>query len=73
MAFALSEIFVTAGTPDNVLGVPAHQAAYYDILIRDSLGNYRKLLNDVTLSPEMGLYLNMFRNDKPDASVGRHA
>lgn len=73
MAFALSEIFVTAGTPDNVLGVPANQAAYYDILIRDSLGNYRKLLNDVTLSPEMGLYLNMFRNDKPDASVGRHA
>lgn len=73
MAFALSEILVVGGSPDQATGQAPNLAAYYDILVSDSLGNYRKLLEDVTLSPEMGLYLNMFRNDKPDASVGRHA
>jgi uncharacterized protein (DUF1800 family) len=73
MAFALSEIFVVQGLPDSATGVPANLAAYYDILVNDSLGNYRKLLEDVTLSPEMGLFLNMFRNDRPDPARGRHA
>lgn len=73
MAFALSEIFVVQGLPDQATGVPANLAAYYDILVNDALGNYRTLLEDVTLSPEMGLFLNMFRNDKPDPAIGRHS
>ncbi|HTY03994.1 MAG TPA: DUF1800 domain-containing protein [Rhodocyclaceae bacterium] len=68
MAFALSEIFVITDPDDGV-----QVAAYYDILVRNALGNYRKLLEEVTLSPAMGLFLNMFKNDKPDPATGRHA
>ena len=54
VAFALSEIFVVSdnnGTLDNsAIGM----AYYYDILIRDAFGNYRQLLQDVTLSPGDG-------------------
>lgn len=68
MAFALSEIFVITAPDDQ-----AEVAAYYDVLVRNALGNYRTLLEAVTLSPAMGLFLNMFKNDKPDPATGRHA
>ena len=71
LAFSLSEIFVVSAPDDS--GAQARVAAYYDILVRNALGNYRTLLEEVTLSPAMGLFLNMFRNDKPDPSTGRHA
>jgi len=64
MAFALSEIFVISqdsSLEDDNEGA----AAYYDLLVRQSFGNYRQLLEDVTLSPMMGTYLSMIRNQKP--------
>lgn len=64
VAFALSEILVISdqsGLGDYKNGL----ANYYDILIRNSFGNYRTLLEDVTLSPMMGLYLSMLANQKP--------
>ena len=73
MAFALSEIFVVGANDDGATGNNASIAAYYDLLVSNALGNYRALLEAVTLSPEMGLFLSMFRNDKPDAASGRHA
>lgn len=73
MAFALSEIFVVGGNDDDATGKNANLAAYYDLLVRNALGNYRTLLEDVTLSPEMGLFLSMLKNDMPDSSTGRHA
>jgi uncharacterized protein (DUF1800 family) len=73
MAFALSEIFVIGISDDGVTGNNAQVAAYYDVLVKNALGNYRTLLEDVTLSPEMGLFLNMLKNDKPDPATGRHA
>ena len=39
----------------------------YDTLLKHSFGNYRELLEDVTLHPAMGLYLGMLRNQKADA------
>ncbi|MBX2824674.1 MAG: DUF1800 domain-containing protein [Gammaproteobacteria bacterium] len=65
VAFALSEIFVVSardGLGDEQLGL----ANYYDILIRNAFGNYRDLLQEVTLSPIMGEYLSMKGNHKPD-------
>jgi uncharacterized protein (DUF1800 family) len=45
-------------------------AAYQDMLLRNAFGNFRDLLNDVTLSPVMGVYLNMVNNVKADPSSG---
>jgi len=65
VAFALSEIFVVAG----VNGLGREQEAltsYYDILVRNSFGNYRDLIEEITLNPVMGHYLSMKGNQKPN-------
>ena len=65
VAFALSEIMVV-----SELGVLANQpyalASYYDVLARNAFGNYRDLIEEVTLHPAMGAYLSMLGNEKPD-------
>ncbi|MDX9768597.1 MAG: DUF1800 family protein, partial [Ectothiorhodospiraceae bacterium] len=38
----------------------------YDTLTRHALGNYQDLMWAVTLSPAMGLYLSMLKNEKAD-------
>ncbi len=66
VSLALSEIFVVsmAGLPVNWRGFMI--AHYADILETNAFGNYRKLLGDVTLSPAMGIYLNLRGNQKAD-------
>lgn len=71
VAFALSEILVTSDRSDALVNLPEMLADYYDILVRNALGNYRQLLQEVSLSPAMGLYLSHLGNDKPDAATGR--
>jgi uncharacterized protein (DUF1800 family) len=71
MAFALSQIFVISLQDPNVAGFRRGVAAYLDMLGRDSLGVYRKLLDDVTLHPMMGLYLSHLRNQKEDPARNR--
>lgn len=44
---------------------------YYNMLAADAFGNWRTLMEDMTLSPAMGLYLNMIQSAKPAA--GQHA
>jgi uncharacterized protein (DUF1800 family) len=65
VAFALSEIMVV-----SQLGVLNNQpyalASYYDLLARNAFGNYRDLIEAVTLHPAMGAYLSMLGNEKPD-------
>jgi hypothetical protein len=48
-------------------------AYYYDTLLDNSFGNFRRLLGAVTLTPAMGLYLNMQGNDKGNLVNGTHA
>lgn len=68
VAFALSEIFVVSDATSDKLGNAPHgMTHYYDTLARDAFGNYRQLLEDVTLHPIMGIYLSMLGNQKPDA------
>lgn len=66
MAFALSEILVVSDASGALESEPMQLAEYYDVLVRNSLGDYRELLEQVTLSPAMGMYLSMLRNRKAD-------
>ena len=47
-------------------GRPYSTTSYYDVLVRNAFGNYRDLLEEVTLHPAMGVYLSMLSNEKPD-------
>ncbi len=65
VAFALSEIFVISagdGLGDEQPGL----ANYYDILLRNAFGNYRELIEEITLNPIMGEFLSMKGNRKPE-------
>jgi uncharacterized protein (DUF1800 family) len=73
VAFALSEIFVTSDVASQLANQADGVAAYYDLLANDAFGNFRQLLQDVTLSPAMGNYLNMLRNAKANAALGTSA
>ncbi|WP_064749170.1 DUF1800 domain-containing protein [Lysobacter antibioticus] len=65
VAFALSEILViSAAGMQQRAGFST--SSYYDVLVEDGLGNYRTLLERVTLHPAMGKYLSMLGNEKPD-------
>ncbi len=67
MAFALSEIFVVSWRDNSIRNRPQGLANYNDILVRNAFGNYRNLLQEVTLSPIMGHYLSMRRNEKANS------
>lgn len=66
LAFALSEIFVISDRAGALSGDVIGMAEYHDTLARFAFGRYRDLLERVTLSPQMGKYLSMLRNRKPD-------
>lgn len=71
VVLALSEIFVIsmAGLPVSWRGFAV--AAYVDMLEQHAFGTYRDLLEAVSLSCGMGVYLNMRGNMKGDPSTGR--
>jgi len=71
VAFALSEILVVSES-GPLEGNPRALSGYYDVLLKHAFGNFRNLLKDVTLSPAMGLYLDMRRNDKGNLALGTH-
>jgi uncharacterized protein (DUF1800 family) len=72
VALALSEILVVSDQDDD-LGNVEGIAAYMDILARNAFGNFRTLLEEVTLSPSMGVYLDMRSSDREDPETGRKA
>jgi len=71
MVLALSEVFVIsmAGLPVAWRGMAV--AAYVDMLEQRCFGSFRNLLEGVSLSCGMGVYLNMRGNQKEDAKTGR--
>jgi uncharacterized protein (DUF1800 family) len=73
VAFALSEILVVSERGNALGNDGLALGAYYDLLLRNAFGNYRQLLEDVTLSPAMGRYLSMYRNRRPDAAANVQA
>ena len=68
--YALSQIFVISSNNTTAIqNMPRGEASYYDMLGNDAFGNYRQLLQDVTLSPMMGQFLSMLGNDKGNATT----
>jgi uncharacterized protein (DUF1800 family) len=68
VAFALSEILVVSQL-GALVDAPYSLADYYDKLAQNAFGNYRNLLEIVTLHPAMGVYLSMLGNEKPNPAL----
>jgi uncharacterized protein (DUF1800 family) len=68
VAFALSQIMVVSqvGALNNL---PFATADFHDMLARNAFGNFRTLLEDVTLHPAMGIYLSMLGNRRAAANT----
>jgi uncharacterized protein (DUF1800 family) len=71
VALALSEIMVVSTTGLNQTWPAFLAAGYWDVLNQHALGNFRALLEAVTLNPGMGVYLNALGSQKEDARTGR--
>lgn len=71
MALALSEFFVSSLTSAEFTWRSHAYASWWDMLVRNAFGNFRDLLEDVTLHPAMGYFLNTKGNRKEDARTGR--
>jgi uncharacterized protein (DUF1800 family) len=72
MAFALSQIMVVNRSGDFFEDFGLFGGSYYDLLMRNSFGQYQELLNEVTLSMTMGLFLSHYNNRKADPALNIH-
>ncbi len=64
VAFAYSQIFVSSLNTNiwsSIMG------PYQDMLLSDAFVNFRQIIQDVTLNPAMGQFLNMANNAKGNA------
>ncbi len=72
VAFALSQILVAsrreAELENRVLGM----SDFYDIFVRNSLGNYYDVLKEVTFHPVMGRYLSHVGNQKARPEINQY-
>ena len=77
VTYALSQILVISFKNNTLASMPRGVASYYDTLGAYAFGNYRDLLQAVTLHPMMGIYLSSLRNQKtqgasvPDENYAR--
>jgi uncharacterized protein (DUF1800 family) len=77
MAFALSQILVASDANGTINQWQEGAANYYDIFVDGAFGNFRDILERVTLSPIMGIYLSSLRSAKaannttPDENYAR--
>ena len=70
VVYALTQMMVISSSADfSVQSMPRGEANYYDVLGADAFGNFRTLLQDVTLNPMMGQMLSMLGNDKGNATT----
>ncbi len=70
MAQALSEILVISEIDATVQGRHYGAANYWDMLANNAFGKYRTVLENVTYSPMMGIYLSHLRNRAQYVSGG---
>ncbi len=71
VALALSEFFVLSLSSLDFNWRSQAVAAWWDLLAANAFGNYRTLLEGVTLSPAMGAFLNAKGNMKENVAAGR--
>ena len=71
MVYALSQVLVVSledqGIQDNI----AAMAAYIDALNKSAFGEYRVLLEDITYSPAMSIYLTYLNSQKENPQTGQ--
>jgi uncharacterized protein (DUF1800 family) len=70
-ALALSEFFVVSLSGLDFAWRSHGIAAWWDLLAAHAFGNFRQLLEAVTLNPAMGYYLNTKGNLKENTATGR--
>jgi uncharacterized protein (DUF1800 family) len=63
VAFTLSELFVISSDTDSATTI----TYYHNMLANDAFTNFSTIMNDVSLSPGMGAYLNMLNSAKAPA------
>jgi len=68
VAWAMSQIFVVSSQGSGLHRRPFGVADYYDLLVRNSFGNYRDLIEEISLHPTMGQYLSMAGNRRANDS-----
>jgi uncharacterized protein (DUF1800 family) len=56
VAWALAQLWVISGIETQQ---SSHMVAYHKVLSRNAFGNWRQLMQEMTLNPGMGNYLNM--------------
>jgi uncharacterized protein (DUF1800 family) len=66
LALALSEFFVVSLNGVNMAWRSPAMTHWWDTLVGHAFGNFRDLLDAVTLNPAMGAYLNTKGNQKED-------
>lgn len=71
IALALSEILVVS-INSNLVDHGEGLGNYYDVLLKNSFGNYKDLLKEVSLHPAMGLYLSHYNNQKTNEAANIH-
>ena len=67
VAFALSQLFVVSA---NAVGRDDQMIPYQRIFLGNAFGNFRFLIEAVTVSPTMGKFLDMVNNDKTEPGSG---
>lgn len=70
VAYALSQIVVVSDADTNIANASDGSSAWWDMLARNALGNFKTLLTDVTRSPMMGRYLSHYKNRKANTASG---
>lgn len=61
VTLALGQFWVVSGVDTQQ---SSHMVAYHQRLSANAFGNYRTLMNDITLNPGMGNYLDMVRSTR---------
>jgi uncharacterized protein (DUF1800 family) len=70
VAFALTQILVISNVSPELRA--ESMSSYMDMINKNAFGNFRQLLEEVTLHPAMGYYLNMIQSEKENAGKGTY-
>lgn len=69
MAQALTEICVISWVDGQVQTRHYGMTNYWDMMAANAFGKYRDIIEDVTYSPMMGIYLSHLKNQKQSGSI----
>lgn len=71
IALALSEFFVVSISNVRIRWPALAIGEYWDILNRHAFGNFRDLIEEISLNPTTGVFLDTVGNQKSDPLTGR--